>query len=308
LISRVTLHNFGMVKQHHLRAGDEIEIVRSGEVIPKFLRVTKKTNGDVEIPEACPVCASTIEIKDIRIFCSNTDCPGKKRESILNFVQKIGIEELSEKRVFELLEKKMIKNEADLLRLTFDDFLKLEKVKEKLALNLVSGINKAKNVTLPVFLSSLGIQGGALNKCQRVVNAGYDTIEKILDLTADKLVEIDGFAEKSASEFYNGIQDKKKLIQELQSLGVVIFSEEKEETELSGKKICITGSLSEKRSVIEDRLRKAGAVVVASVSKNTDILMTNEVDSTSSKFLNAKKFGITIIDEATLLGKINGQG
>jgi DNA ligase (NAD+) len=307
LISRVTLHNLGLVRQNHLRPGDEIEIVRSGEVIPKFLRLIKKGEGLESVPEICPVCgAKTIE-QDIRLLCSNDDCSGKKREGLLNFIQKIGIEELSEKRLAELIDKGIVKKESDLFNLTAEDFLKLEKVKDKLANNLLEGIGKAKRISLQVFLSSLGIQGGAINKCERVVHAGFDTLEKVQAMTIEDLVQVDGFAKKSATEFVESLKRKEGTIRELIESGIEFIKEEKIETELTGKKICITGSLSEKRSVIEDRLRKAGAIVVSSVSKNTDILVSNEIDSTSSKFVNAKKFGIPIIDEPTLLGKLHGQ-
>jgi DNA ligase (NAD+) len=93
-ISRVTLHNYGMVKQYELKTGDEIEIVRSGEVIPKFLSVSKYGNGKFSVPSECPSCNEKTETVDIRIICVNENCPGKNKESILNFIQKIGIDDL----------------------------------------------------------------------------------------------------------------------------------------------------------------------------------------------------------------------
>ncbi len=300
-ISRVTLHNYGLVKQFELKKNDKIEIIRSGEVIPKFLSVKESSKHKFEIPSNCPVCDSKVEINDIRLYCSNTFCPGKNKELILNYIQKIGIEDLSSKRLDELLKQGMVKEISDLYRLKEEDLLKLEKIKDKLSKKIIENIEKTKNTDLITFLSSLGISGGAYNKCEKIVRAGIDTIEKVLDLTPEDLIKIEGFAKKSSEDFSESLKEKRKLIQELVELGLKIKIEEKRETKVSGLKICITGSLSEKREVVEDKIRDGGGIVVSSVSKNTDVLVTNEQESSSSKFKKAQELKIKIISEKELL-------
>ena len=301
MISRVTLHNYGVVRAHCLKSGDIISIIRSGEVIPKFLSVVEKSNEPFLIPRSCPSCDGKVEIRDIRIFCTNEDCLGKNKEVILNFIQKIGIEDLSGKRLEELLNAKMIKNIPDLYRLRAEDLMKIDKVKDKLSQKLIESIQKTKKTELVIFLSSLGITGGAFNKCEKVVRAGFDSIDKIKKLTIESLMKVDSFAEKSASEFVNSIQEKTKLIDELVELGFEFTVEETRETKISGQRICITGALSQKRNLIEDAIREGGGIVVASVSKNTDILVTNETDPTSSKFKKALELKIKIITENELI-------
>lgn len=305
LIGRVTLHNYGLVKQFNLKKGDRIEIIRSGEVIPKFLNVIESSKNHFEIPSTCPSCQSKIEIDDIRLFCRNDLCPGKNKEIILNFIQKIGIEDLSGKRLEDLIEAGLVREIQDLYKLKQEDLLKLDKVKEKLSTKLIEGIEKTKSVDLSTFLSSLGISGGAYNKCEKVVHAGHDTIEKVLNLSSEDLIKIEGFAEKSASEFYESLKEKRKLIKDLIALGFEFVKEEKRETKISGLKICITGALSEKRNVIEDKIRECGGVVVSSVSKNTDILVTNDTDPSSSKFKKALELKIKIITEKELIELMN---
>jgi len=300
-ISRVTLHNYGLVRQFQLKRNDVIEIIRSGEVIPKFLAVKKSSDDKFEIPQACPVCSSKVEINDIRLFCSNENCPGKNKELILNYIQKIGIEDLSSKRLDELLKNQMVKCIPDLYKLKEEDLLKLEKVKEKLCKKILSNIEKTKTTDLVTLLSSLGISGGAYNKCEKVVRAGFDTVEKIKKLTKNELMTIEGFAEKSSEEFAGSLAEKISTIDELLALGFVVTKEEKTETQVSGLKICITGALSEKREVIEDKIRKGSGIVVTSVSKNTDLLVTNEVNSESSKYKKAIELKIKIISENELL-------
>lgn len=301
MISRVTLHNYGMVAANNLKAGDVIEIIRSGEVIPKFLSVVKSSRNKLEIPDRCPSCDSKVEIKDIRIFCKNEYCPGKNKEIILNFIQKIGIEDLSGKRLDELIKAKMVKTIPDLYRLEAADLMKLDKVKDKLSQKLIESIQKTKYVDLITFLSSLGITGGAFNKCEKVVRSGFDSIKKIKNLSLEQLMSIEGFAEKSAMDFLTSLREKHELIDELVDLGFEFTVEETRETKITGLKICITGALSEKRPVVEDMIREGGGIVVSSVSKNTDLLVTNETDPSSSKYKKALELKIKIITEAELM-------
>lgn len=301
MISRVTLHNYGMVAANNLKAGDVIEIIRSGEVIPKFMSVVTPSNNKFEIPDRCPSCDSKVEKVDIRLFCKNDNCPGKNKEIILNFIQKIGIDDLSGKRLDELINAKLVKTIPDLYRLEASDLMKVDKVKDKLSNKLIESIQKTKNVDLITFMAALGITGGAFNKCEKIVRAGFDNITKIKNLSIEQLMKVESFADKSATDFLSSLREKKDMIDELVELGFEFSVEETRETEISGKKICITGALSEKRPVIEDMIRAGGGIVVSSVSKNTDILVTNETDPTSSKFKKALELKIKIITEAELL-------
>lgn len=301
MISRVTLHNYGMVAANNLKSGDVIEIIRSGEVIPKFLSVVKPSKNKFEIPDHCPSCDSKVEIVDIRIYCKNEFCPGKNKEIILNFIQKIGIEDLSGKRLDELIKAKLVKTIPDLYRLEAGDLMKLDKVKDKLSQKLIESIVKTKTVDLITFLSALGITGGAFNKCEKVVRAGFDNVKKLKNLSIEQLMSIEGFAEKSATEFLNSLREKHDLIDELVDLGFEFTIDETRETKITGLKICITGALSEKRPVVEDMIRAGGGIMVSSVSKNTDILVTNETDPSSSKFKKALELKIKIITEAELM-------
>lgn len=303
-ISNVTLHNYGIVETYHLKKNDEIEIIRSGEVIPKFLSVIKSSDDEYKLPSVCPECGSTVEIKDIRIFCTNLECSGRIKGSILNFIEKMKIEELSTKRLEELLKKGLVKKISDLYRLTVDDFLTLEKTKETLANKLYESIQKSKRVDLITFLSSLGITGGAYNKCEKVVMGGFNSIEKIKNLDEQQLMKIDSFAEKSSQDFLTSLRERHELIDELVDLGFHVEVKEIKKTEFSGKKICITGELSRKRTEIEEMIRNAGGIAVNAVSKNTDYLLTNETNSTSSKFKKATELKISILTEEEFINRL----
>ena len=296
-ISRVTLHNYGVVKLYNLKKGDEIEIIRSGEVIPKFLSVKHASENQLVIPDKCPECGSVTKVEDIRLICTNIECKARLQEQILNFIKKIGIEDLSGKRLEQLLSKGLIKNIPDLYKISADDLKKMDKTKEKLSDKLFSSIQTSKKADLITFLSALGITHGAYNTCEKVVQAGYDTLDKLFSLSAEELSKVDTFAEKSSKDFIASLKEKEDLIKELVGVGFNFQKISPQNKILNGMQICITGALAEKRAIVEQKIRNMGGVVTSGVSKDTEYLLTNEINSTSSKFVKAQKLGIKIINE-----------
>ncbi len=309
-ISKVTLHNYGMVAQYQLKIGDEIEIIRSGEVIPKFLSVVQSAaDVNFKIPGKCPACGNDVAVHDIRILCLNDNCIGKIKESILYFVQRIGINDLSHRRLSEMIAKGFVEKIPDLYHLKREELLTLDKTRDKLADKLIDGINRSLDTDLITFLSALGLSGGAYNKCEKIVMFGIDTIDKIKGLDVETLVQVESFAYKSAADFISSLETKLSLLEELIECGFVFkeITEGKKirDSELTGKKICITGVLSEKRSIVEKKIKMLGGIIVGSVSKNTEYLLTNEQNSNSSKFKKAVDLSVKIVDEEWLdkLGK-----
>lgn len=308
MIGRVTLHNFGLARNFELKSGDKIEIIRSGEVIPKFLGVTERAPGKFTYPKNCPSCESALKIEDIWLFCDNERCPAKVKEEILNYIHKAGIDDLSDKRLEELINKGLVESIPDLYTLSEEDFLILDKVKEKLAAKMYENIAKTKEQTLVQFISAIGVEGVSTAKSEKIIAQGYNTIDKILTLTPDKMMEIEGFAEKSSTEIVSSLRKKEPLIRELLNVGVKLKTEEINTGEgpLAGLRFCITGELSSPRTEFEKQIKKNGGVMVSSVSKNTSFLITNETDGSSSKFVKAKALGIPIISENKLLKMIEG--
>jgi DNA ligase (NAD+) len=308
MIGRVTLHNFGMVQNFELKAGDKIEIIRSGEVIPKFLGIVEKSKGQFTYPKNCPSCSSKLTMQDIWLYCENEKCAAKVKEGILNYIQKAGIEDVSDKRLDEMMGKGLVEDIPDLYRLKVDDFLLLEKVKDKLATKMFENIQKTKDQTLAQFISAIGVEGVSVAKSEKIIAQGYNTLEKILSLDLEKMKSIEGFAEKSSQAFLDSLHRKERLIKELISLGVKAKADELASGEgpLQGMKFCITGELSMPRGEFEKLIKQNGGVMVSSVSKNTSYLITNETDSSSSKFVKAKDLGIPIVSEAKLLKMIEG--
>lgn len=304
-IRRVTLHNFGMVQNFQLKAGDKIEIIRSGEVIPKFLGVMERSKEEFTYPKKCPSCDSKLIIQDIWLYCDNERCPSKVKEEILNYIHKAGIDDVSDKRLDEMIVKGLVEGIPDLYRLKLEDFLLLEKVKDKLATKMFENIQKTKHQGLAQFISAIGVEGVSITKSEKIIAQGYNTLEKIQALTLDKMLQFEGFAEKSSASILESLEKKKPLIAELLSVGVKVRADEISSGEgpLTGLKFCITGELSQPRPQIEKLIKQNGGVI-AGVSKNLSYLVTNEEDGTSSKYVKAQALGIPIINEKSLLKMI----
>ena len=305
-VSRVTLHNFGMVNQFKLKAGDLIEIVRSGEVIPKFLSVIESSKEEFSVPRVCPSCQEEVVEKEIRLVCLNNHCPDKIKDEILNFIKKIGIDDLSSKRLEALIAKNHIQDIASLYQLTEEKLFTVDKVKEKLAKKIIKNIEESKNVDFVAFLSALGLRGGAYNKCEKIVINGFDTIEKILNLEISDLEAVESFAELSAKNFIESIQEKKELIKKLISYNFdfKLPPVGNKSGPLEGVKFCITGTLSMKRSELQKLVKQNGGLVQTGVTKDTSYLLTNDTESTSSKFKKAMKLKVPLMSEKEFLKTI----
>jgi DNA ligase (NAD+) len=302
MISNVTLHNLAHVEAFNIKVGDEIEIVRSGEVIPKFLRTVSSSSQKIRIPTECPSCQSTLTRDDIRLYCPNrSSCPAQRLGRIVNWVSCVEIEDLSDKRLQLMIDRHLIQGIADLYRLSEADLLKLPQTKEKMAKKLYDNITKSRTTTLSQFLNGLGISGVGLTSWEKIIDR-FGSLERILLASKDEIAAIDGFADKSAEQILTGLQSQRALIDELLRVGVTptVLVHELTSESLKNASIAITGALSVPRSEIEKLIKSAGGHPSSSVSKNTFAVVTNDPSSDSSKMKKARELGLKIWSEDDL--------
>lgn len=302
VVSRVTLHHYGIVEAFQLKNEDKIEIVRSGEVIPKFLRVVESSNEKFLALQDCPSCKSTLVIDEHWLKCINPKCPQRQEQEILYFLKTMGIEEISEMRVKEMMKMGLVKEIPDFFYLKKEDFLTLDKVKDKLANKFYEQIQNAKSSELVKLIQALGIEGLGETKVQKVIDNGYNTLEKISELKLEDIEKIDGFAEKSSLAIIDGLKEKRNLLNKLLKAGIVTknLTQEKLSSNLRNLKFCITGTLSRPREQIASEIKKHSGIIQDTVNKETNYLVTNDTQSSSSKFQKAQKLGVKIITEVDL--------
>ena len=304
-ITNITLHNASHVKSYNLKAGDTIELVRSGEVIPKFLSVVTAGSGTCVIPDKCPSCLKSLVADDIRIKCTNhIACPAQQSGMILNWIKAVGIDDLSDKRLQIMMDMKLVGSIPDLYQLTVEKLLMMPATKEKMAQKLFENIQVTKRMPLAMFLNGLGIEGAGQTTWEKLLEV-FSDLDAILGAKVEDLVAIDGFAQKSSEQIVGGLQRSKALIKQLLAVGVKpTLPQVVTDGPLSGMILVITGALSRPRKEVEDMIKAAGGRTGSSVSKTTSVLVTNETDSTSSKMVKAKSLGVKIWSEDKLYQSI----
>jgi DNA ligase (NAD+) len=301
-LTNVTLHNAAHVKMYNLKRGDKIEIVRSGEVIPKFLQVVEPGRGEYSWPSECPACGEPLTFDDVRLKCTATaTCPAQQSGAVLNWIRSAEIDDLSEKRLAPLMAEGLVKTAADLYRLRVDDFLVIPQTKEKMAAKLHANIEKSRTLPLARFLNGLGIEGAGLATWEALIEA-FHTLPRLRKATAEEIAEVEGFAEKTAGEIAAGLAARAAMIDELLAVGVKPFVEEVAAGgSLAGKTLVITGALSRPRTEVEKAIKAAGGRIASSVSKATDAVVTDDPSSDSSKMKKARSLGIAVWSEAELM-------
>lgn len=304
-ITNITLHNAAHVRAFNLKPGDQIEIVRSGEVIPKFLRVIEPASGHFIWPTKCPECGAVLMDDGIRLKCPDTDrCPAQQLGRILNWIRCAEIDDLSEKRLVPLMKAGLVNHMSDLYRLKVDDFLVIPQTREKMASKLFANIQKSRNLPLSSFLNGLGIEGTGRTSWEKIISH-YRGLNAILSLSLDQLVKVDGFAEKSATQIIDGLAARRPDIEKLLAVGVQPVVPDSMTTgndsgPLAGLQIVITGTLSVPRSELEAAIKAAGGKVGSAVSANTHAVVTEDPTSSSSKMKKARELGVKIWNEEQL--------
>jgi DNA ligase (NAD+) len=322
-ISRATLHNEDEIERKDVRIGDTVIIQKAGDVIPEVVEVLKDLRmGDEKkfnFPHRCPVCNSKV----VRIEgesahrCTNPECFAQDRQRFIYFAESLVIDGLGEKIIDQLIENQLVDDPADIFTLTKDDFLSLPMFKDKRAENILSSIEKAKIAPLDKLIVALGIR--YVGEETAIELAHFIQAEKHMDrltipeiiqigtsFTAEKLREIEGFGEKVAEEVADWFHQEKnqQFLEKLAKVGMEIKGDEVIlEQIFKGKSFVVTGTLSSmSRDEAKEKIRKLGGKVQGTVSAKTDFLICGA--SPGSKFDNAKKLGVKIVEEEEFLTMI----
>ena len=307
MISRATLHNFDEIERKDIRIGDSVIIIRSGDVIPKITKVlTDRRTGDekpINRPTHCPTCGSELLSEDTLIKCQNLDCADRVVNSIIHFAKKgcMNIDGLGGKIVELLVKNHIIKNILDLYHLKFDDLIELEGFKEKRINNLLQAIENTKGTSLSKLINALGIEHiGEVASKALALEFGLD----IVNANYDALVAIDGIGEEMANSLLEFMRVNHDFVQKLFDVIKPAVEEkiEAEDNVFKGKTIVLTGSLSESRNVIKEKLQALGAKVSGSVSKKTDFVVYGE--KAGSKLTKAESLGVETLTEEEMNEKL----
>ncbi len=309
-ISRATLHNEDEIRKKDIRIGDLVLVQRAGDVIPEVVMPVKSRRSGNEsifnMPVTCPVCNSKL-VKDGALWrCINMSCPAIIKESIYHFASKdaMDIDGLGRRTISQMVDRLNIKHVSDLYRLTKDDLRELEGFKDRSIENLITSIERSKDVGLDRFIYALGIQHVG-QVAARDIAKKFSTLERFLEAGFDDLRDIRGIGEEVAGSIISFLNNKenRKVIEDLVCLGVRVRPVEEKaggRRPFEGKKVCFTGMLENMpRSRARAKVTEMGGEVVSSVSRNLDLLVVGK--NPGSKYDKALSLGVTIIDERTFI-------
>ncbi|MGQ9753083.1 MAG: NAD-dependent DNA ligase LigA [Thermaceae bacterium] len=301
-VSRVTLHNERYIEELDIRIGDWVLVHKAGGVIPEVLRVIKeKRTGEerpIRWPETCPECGHPLVQEGQVHRCPNPFCPARRFEAIRHYASRkaMDIRGLGEKLIEKLLESGLVKDVADLYRLTKEDLLKLERMGEKSAENLLREIGESKERGLERLLYALGLPGVgevlARNLAQR-----FRTMDRLLEASLEDLMGVEEVGELTARAILETLKNPafRDLVHRLKEAGVRMEAKERASDLLAGYTFVLTGELSRPREEVKALLQRLGAKVTDSVSRRTSHLVVGE--NPGSKLEKARALGVPILTE-----------
>lgn len=318
VISRATLHNEDFIRAKDIRIGDRVVINKAGEIIPEVLRVVaEKRTGDekeVEIPSVCPECGWRVERQgeEAAIRCTNPHCPALGREGLIHFVSRdaMNIDGCGPSVINALLDAGLVRDAADLYSLRKEDLLKLERMGEKSADNLLAALDESKKNELDKLLFALGIRHvGA--KVARILATEFGSMEKLQQAQPEELAQIRDIGDKIAESAVTwlNVPANIDLVERLAAAGLTMTftpPASQEDNPFFGKTLVFTGTMptlgrAEAKTMAQD----VGAKVSGSVSKKTDYVIAGA--EAGSKLEKAQQLGVTVIDEAEFLRLLNGE-
>jgi DNA ligase (NAD+) len=319
-VKLATLHNEEDLRRKDVRDGDEVIVMRAGDVIPQVVSPTpkaqrrRKRNPPPQPPAKCPACGTpTVKPEDaVFTICPNrASCPGQLFQAVKHFVSKgaMDIDGLGEKQAYRFLDEGLIRNVADIYELTEEQLVGLEGFGEISARNLLAAIEGSKEVPFFRVLYALGIPGiGYVNA--RNLSGQFRSIDALIEATPEQIVETPGIGDVLASTIAETLAEERTrdLIERLRSHGLKMEEEGPlpgTEGPLVGRTFVITGTLPDiSREKATERIEAAGGKVTGSVSKKTDFVVAGS--EPGSKLAKAEQLGVDVIDQGRLLELLDG--
>jgi DNA ligase (NAD+) len=309
-VRNATLHNMDEIGRLSVKIGDYVQVERGGDVIPKVAKVIEdkdrpRGTQEIDAPEKCPVCGTKVVRTEgeVDYRCVNANCPAKLLGTILHFASRgvMNIDGMGEALVTQLTERGLVKNVADIYKLTKADLLSLERFADKSAQNILDEIENSKTLPLERVIYGLGIRMVGERTAQFLADH-FGSMEALAYAGVEELQAVGEVGPKiaeSIAEFFSNPANR-ELVKRLEKSGLKFTGEKKERgTKLAGKTFVLTGTLAkytrdEAKKMIED----AGGKVTGSVSKKTDYVVAGT--DAGSKLDKAKELGVPVIDELAM--------
>jgi len=311
-VSRATLHNEDEIARLGVEIGDEVLIERSGDVIPKVVRVTKQGNArrPFHMPKHCPICGGNIvrEEDEAASRCVNTNCPARLKESISHFAGRpvMNIDGMGDALVDQLVDRGLVKSVSDIYALTVDQIAGLDRMGQKSAQNVHKNIEKSRENPLPRVLVGLGIRFVGVRTAVLLAEA-FGSLDAIAEADIETLEQAEEVGPKVAGTIYGFFREprNRELVERLRAAGLKFTHPKKvRQTGLfDGLTFVLTGTLPNlTREQATEKIEAAGGKVTGSVSKKTSFVVAGE--EAGSKLDKARTLGVPVLTEDLFMEKL----
>ena len=316
-VRRASLANPDTMRKLGVRIGSHVVVVKRGEIIPKIESVVEEkgiATSEIDFPHHCETCGAALVDEGSRLYCPNKSCPKRVLHQLYKFQQVVDIRDLGETLIASLFNDGRLKSISDIYSLSVDDLVpyflneeSMEAEKKSLgAQKVYNSIQSHRKMKLATFVAGFDIEGIGETSAQKLVDAGFSTLDGLLSASADQISGVYGFADIMARTIVEGLSENAGEMRALVDSGIIQLESEAGGI-LAGKSFCFTGELrTMKRSEAEQRVRQCGGSIKSSVTKDLTYLVTNDKESGSSKNLKAQKFAVPVIDEDEFLALLEG--
>jgi len=306
VVNRASLHNEDQIVRLGVKIGDTILIEKAGEIIPQVVGVIKERRKGHEkafkMPRNCPVCGEKVERLpgEVALRCLNPFCPAQVKNSIKQFASRsaMNIEGMGESLISQLVDKKLIKDYADLYYLNYEQLEKLERMGAQSARNILKAVEASKNPTLARLIYALGIRHVGEHSAG-ILASEFSSLKELSKAEFDRLSAIEEIGPVIAESVVNFFSSErtKKVIEKLEKAGLNTGRKERKTSQvLKGIKFVVSGTLKGySRRDIEDTIKRYGGRILSSISGGTDFLILGE--NPGSKYKKAKELKVKIIRE-----------
>ncbi len=308
MVARATLHNEDEIERLGLKIGDTVIVERSGDVIPKIIRVQEQGSyrKAFEMPKLCPICGGHIvrEAGEVARRCVNPSCPARLKETLQHFASRgvMNIDGMGEAVVEQLVDQGLVHDVADIYDLTEESLLKLERLGSKSAANLKRNIENSRSNPLPRVLQGLGMRFVG-ERTSVLLAEQFGSMDKIAAADESELQaagEVGPRIAESIVQFFREPQNR-ELVEKLRRARLQFdYSFTRTQGKLEGKTFVLTGTFPTlSREHVKELIEQAGGKVSAAISKKTSYLVAGE--DAGSKLSKAETLQIPVIDETALL-------
>ncbi|MHA1460394.1 MAG: NAD-dependent DNA ligase LigA [Promethearchaeota archaeon] len=306
-VQRASLANPNIIKELNLKIGSKVIVSKRGDIIPKIERIinTPVDAKSVQYPSICNACNTQLVNEGTRLYCPNKDCSKRAYKRLLKWIKKLEVKNFGELILKQLFDSGKVKKIADLYGLSVSDLLTLDRVGEKSAQKALDNLFAVKQIPLAKFIGGFALENIGETLVEKVVKTGYDSLDKISNVTVYDLTRVELFGDITANQFYKEFHAQYfDMLKVLETNKIKIRSRKMGSNKLAGLTFCFTGKLeSITRKEASDLVKEHGGTTKSGVVKDLSYLVTNSKDETG-KFVKAQEQGSKIISEEEFLAMI----